>query len=86
MRYVADRDIYETSILGADSRKRFGTVRKLPSGRWQVRYTGSDGLRRNAPDTFGTKTAGERWLVETEAEMLRGEWLDPEAGKITLME
>lgn len=67
-------------------KRRFGSVRKLPSGAWQARYTGPDGLPRKAPTTFGTKRAAEQWLVETEAEMLRGEWLDPDAGKISLGE
>lgn len=67
-------------------KKRFGNVRKLPSGRWQARYSAADGLPRKAPDTFETKRAAEQWLVETEAEMLRGDWLDPEAGKISLNE
>lgn len=67
-------------------KRRFGTVRKLPSGRFQVRYTGPDGVRRLAPRTFGTKRDAERWLVETEAEILRGDWLDPDAGSISLGE
>jgi integrase len=68
------------------TKQRFGAVRQLPSGRWQARYTGSDGLRRTAPRTFDTKTSANRWLVETEAELLRGDWLDPDAGKVTLAE
>ncbi len=67
-------------------KRRFGSVRKLPSGSWQARYTGPDGLYRNAPSTFDTKRAAEQWLVETEAEMLRGDWLDPDAGTIPLDE
>src|SRR5690242_19963460 len=66
------------------SKRRFGSVRRLPSGAWQARYTGPDGLIRKAPSTFDTKRAAEQWLVETEAEMLRGEWLDPDAGKVQL--
>ena len=67
-------------------RRRFGSVRQLASGRYQVRYLGTDGLRRVGPDTFATKRQAERWLIETEAEMLRGDWIDPEAGWITLGE
>jgi integrase len=67
-------------------KRRFGSVRKLPSRSWQARYTGSDGLPRTAPSPFDTKRAAEQWLVETEAEMLRGEWLDPDAGKVKLGE
>jgi integrase len=60
--------------------------RKLPSGSWQARYIGPDGLPRKAPNTFDTKRAAEQWLVETEAEMLKGEWLDPDAGTVKLDE
>jgi len=67
-------------------KRRFGTVRRLASGRWQVRYTARDGIRRLAPNTFETKRDANRWLVATEAEMLRGEWLDPNAGKISVGE
>jgi len=68
-------------------RKRsFGSVRKLPSGRWQARYTGPDGLTYKAPDTFENQTRASEWLVEREAEILRDEWTDPEAGNVTLSE
>jgi integrase len=63
------------------ARRRFGSVRQLPSGKYQVRYVGPDGLPRKAPRTFDTKRAAERWLIETEAEMLRGDRLDPDAGR-----
>jgi hypothetical protein len=64
-------------------RRRFGNVRRLGSGRYQVRYLGADGLRRLGPDTFTTKRQAERWLIETEAEILRGDWIDPDASWIT---
>lgn len=63
-------------------RRRFGAVRKLSSGRYQARYPGPDDVLRNAPYTFATKTDAERWLSLKEAEIARGEWLDPEAGKV----
>ncbi len=75
--------------MGGNSKgrkQRFGNVRRLPSGAYQARYTGPDGLVRKAPHTFDTKTAANQWLVETEAETLKGQWLDPEAGKISLDE
>lgn len=67
-------------------KRRFGNVRKLPSGRFQARYTGPDGLPRKAPNSFDTKRAAEQWLVETEAELIRGSWIDPDAGSVTLTE
>jgi integrase len=67
-------------------RRRFGSVRQLPSKRWQARYPGPDGQLRNAPDTFETKTAAESYLVDVEADMRRGEWIDPDVGKVLLAE
>ena len=59
------------------SRRRFGTVRKLPSGRWQVRYHDAIGNRFTAPDTFATKTDAQRWLAAVETDLARGDWNDP---------
>ncbi len=64
------------------SKRRFGRVRELPSGRWQARYKGPDGIDRPAPRTFDSKTSAERWLTLTEAEVLRGDWTDPDAGRV----
>jgi len=66
------------------SRRRFGAIRQLPSGQWQVRYPGPDGMMRPADKTFRTKTEAAEWLVDKEAEIRAGDWIDPEAGKITL--
>ncbi|MEO3937541.1 tyrosine-type recombinase/integrase [Dermatophilaceae bacterium Soc4.6] len=61
-------------------------MRKLPSGRWQGRYLGADGLRRTAPMTFRTKADALAWLAVKQSELLRGEWLDPDLGRITVDE
>ena len=47
------------------SRRDFGSVRKLPSGRYQARYQvpGSE-QSVTAPDTFGTKTLATAWLAK----------------------
>ncbi|MGX1883905.1 tyrosine-type recombinase/integrase [Streptomyces sp. NPDC055287] len=59
-------------------RRRFGSVRRLPSGRFQARYPGPDGLLRSAPDTFASQTDADRWLVRKEAEIIEGRWQDPD--------
>ncbi|MEV6895916.1 tyrosine-type recombinase/integrase [Amycolatopsis sp. NPDC051372] len=59
----------------------FGSVRQLPSGRWQARYPGPDGITRTAPNTFGTKRTTERWLSEVETQIAHGDWIDPERAK-----
>jgi integrase len=63
-------------------RRRFGAVRRLPSGRWQARYLGPDGLMRPADRTFPTKTSAEQWLTRTEADIIDSDWIDPDAGLI----
>lgn len=67
-------------------KRRFGRVRRLPSGRWQARYLGPDGADRAAPMTFARKTDAERWLVNVEADIERGRRLDPHARDTTVGE
>jgi integrase len=64
--------------------RRFGNVRKLPSGRWQARYVGPDGIERKAPTTFETERQGENWLTLVESEIIRGEWTAPDASEVKL--
>lgn len=65
-------------------RRRFGRVRQLPSGRWQARYPGPDGQLRSAPHTFEREADADQWLGEVETDLRRGDWTDPEAGRIPL--
>ncbi|WP_327595026.1 site-specific integrase [Streptomyces chartreusis] len=66
----------------AGKRRHFGRVRKLPSGRYQARYLGPDGQLRPAPETFRTKTDADNWLADKQTELRRGDWHDPDAGKV----
>jgi integrase-like protein len=63
-------------------RGRFGRLRQLHSGRWQVRYKRPDGVDRPAPETFGRKRDAQAWLVRKESEILAGDWIDPDAGQV----
>lgn len=67
-------------------RRQFGSIRKLPSGRWQPRYRAHDGRLVPAPVTFPTKADAGLWLAAAEAEQARGSWVEPGAGKVTLAE
>ncbi|MGW9078319.1 tyrosine-type recombinase/integrase [Streptomyces kronopolitis] len=67
-------------------RRRYGSVRRLPSGRWQARYPDTNGDLRAAPETFETKTDAEVWLTQTEADQTRGDWVDPYAGAVNFHE
>lgn len=63
-------------------KRRFGRVRRLPSGRYQARYRGPDGVDHPAPNTFGTKTDAEKWLARIELEIHDDQWLDPDLGRV----
>ena len=66
------------------SRRQFGRIRKLNSGRWQARYPVGDGELRAAPRTFPTKGDASRYLATIEADLARGQYIDPRSGMITL--
>ncbi len=73
-------------MANKDGRRRFGWIRKLPSGRFQASYLGPDGRRRYGPNTFENKTEAAVWLSGVETDVARGDWLDPMRSKITLSE
>jgi hypothetical protein len=56
---------------------RHGTGR-----RWRVRYAGPDGRERSK--SFDRKVDADRFRAQAEADVQRGTWIDPAAGKITL--
>ncbi|MDP9430107.1 MAG: site-specific integrase [Actinomycetota bacterium] len=66
------------------ARRSFGSVRRLPSGRYQASYIGPDGRRRSAPQTFVTKTDATRWLSRIDTELSASTWVDPSAAQVTL--
>jgi integrase len=57
-------------------------IRRHPEapGRWQVRYVDPTGRERSR--NFGRRADAERFLHGVEADMARGRWIDPEAGRI----
>jgi hypothetical protein len=73
-------------MAGRQGRRRFGAIRRLPSGRYQVRYRTADGHYVTAPTTFESKADAGRYLSKIETDMLRGEWADPRLGRTTFGE
>jgi integrase len=71
-------------MANRDGHRRFGTIRKRESGRWQARHLGPDGRMRSAPRTFARKEEAQRWLTLVESQMMRGEWIDPGRGLVEL--
>ena len=68
----------EVKLVG---KRDFGTVRKLPSGRWQARYHDASGVRHAR--SFATKADASRFLAGARSDLDRGNWFDPHAGEIT---
>ena len=66
-------------------RGAWGSVRRLPSGRWQARFR-VDGVRLVAPTTFRTKPDAEAFLAATRTDLERGSWLPLDRGQLPLRE
>jgi integrase len=73
MAYVEDR--WKTA--GGAKTARAGKGR-----RWRVRYLAPDGMERGR--SFDRKLDADRFRATVEADLLRGTYVDPEAGRITL--
>ena len=59
-------------------RRTFGTVAKLPSGRYRARYF-YQGVFHNAPETYRAVADANAWLTVEESKILQGTWV-PVAG------
>jgi hypothetical protein len=55
-------------------REAFGSIRLLPSGKWQARYIGPDLIRHTGRFTFSTKQDARGWLAQRKAEIVSGVW------------
>jgi hypothetical protein len=73
-------------MAGAEKRRPrrgFGTIRRLPSGRFQATYVGPDLGRHAAPFTFDARDYAERWLEEERRLIELEEWTSPAAREAT---
>jgi integrase len=76
MGHVEDR--WEKAVAG----QRVPTARQGKGKRWRARYVDADGRERS--QTFTRKGDAERFLIATEADLLRGSYVDPQRAKLTL--
>lgn len=61
-----------------NEKRGFGSIRKLPSGRYQARYTGPTGSIVAAPTTFTAKIDAEGWLIAERSHVEQPQsWLAP---------
>ena len=57
------------------TRRAFGGVRRLPSGRYQATYW-HNGKQFKGESTFGAKADAHKWLTIVEADLHRGKWME----------
>jgi hypothetical protein len=62
------------------TKRSFGAIRKLPSGRYQAHYTAPNGAITRAPATFAAKLHAEAWIVDRRREIDANRW-DPGAAE-----
>ncbi|MBG0824609.1 site-specific integrase [Planomonospora sp. ID91781] len=65
-------------------KRRFGSIRKLPSGRFQIRYPGPDGRMRTGETTYERERDADKALSLLEAKLTEGGWTDPQRAKVKL--
>lgn len=58
-------------------KRSFGTIRRLPSGRYQALYRAPDGIRYSGPATYEYKADAEAYLATVQADLVRQTWKAP---------
>lgn len=61
----------------ARTKRSFGTIRRLPSKRYQASYIGPDMARHNAPGTFTARADAEGWIALERRLIEWDEWMPP---------
>lgn len=59
------------------TRRSFGSIRRLPSNRWQASYVGPDHRRHTGPVTWTHRTDAEAWLAAERHVIESGTWTPP---------
>ncbi|WP_075779086.1 tyrosine-type recombinase/integrase [Streptomyces acidiscabies] len=72
----------ETDANGKETRTK--TDRHGTGLRYRARYIGPDGSEKSKSFPDGQKRVAEKWLTGIEADMTRGQYIDPKAGRLTV--
>lgn len=56
------------------------SVKRRPNGKWRARFRDSSG--REHARHFRTQSEAQSWLDQQTADIVRGEWIDPRAGRL----
>ncbi|WP_371793492.1 site-specific integrase [Streptomyces sp. NBC_01471] len=79
--HIQDRWYKTTTTDGKTTRIK--TDRHGTGLRYRARYVGPDGTEKSKSFRDGQKRLAESWLAQIEADMTRGQYVDPRAGRIT---
>ena len=60
------------------------SIKKRENGQWRARYRDEGG--REHSRHFTRKADAQRWLDETTASVVTGQYVDPKAGRVTVRE
>lgn len=80
--HIQDR-WYKTEPGPDGKRRRVKTERHGVGLRYRARYVGPDGSEKSKSFPDKQKRKAEQWLANIEADMSRGDYVDPDAGKVT---
>jgi integrase len=81
------QDRWYKSEKGPDgSTRKVKTDRYGTGMRYRARYIGPDGTEKSKSFPDRQKRLAEQWLAQVEADMSRGHYIDPQAGRITFQQ
>ncbi|MGW1517576.1 tyrosine-type recombinase/integrase [Streptomyces sp. NPDC002287] len=83
--HIQDR-WYKTEKGSDGKTRRVKTDRYGTGMRYRARYVGPDGTEKSKSFPDKQKRLAEQWLNETAADMARGHYIDPRAGRITFQQ
>lgn len=76
--HIQDR-WYKTSIALDGKTTKVKSDRHGSGLRYRARYVGPDGTEKSKAFRDGQKRLAEQWLAQIEADMTRGQYVDPRA-------
>ncbi|MCZ4122618.1 tyrosine-type recombinase/integrase [Streptomyces sp. H39-S7] len=74
----------ETDVKGKTTRVK--SERHGSGLRYRARYVGPDGTEKSKSFPDGQKRLADKWLAQIEADMARGQYIDPKAGRTTFQQ
>ncbi|QQM40918.1 tyrosine-type recombinase/integrase [Streptomyces liliifuscus] len=81
--HIQDR-WYKTETNADGKTARVKSDRHGSGLRYRARYIGPDGTEKSKSFPDGQKRLAEKWLSGIEADMTRGQYIDPRAGRLTV--